>query len=230
MSGSPARKVITFGVLVAVIAALVPFSVTCSKPPRPTAGFGVSYVSGVRLLADPIAGTAPLTVRFTDESSGEITSWRWNFGDGTVIEGSGAEHRNPEHTYATANTGFIVLLTVKGPGGKADKTRTGIITVFRCSEAAVVELTQARTAIQDCLSAAGTTSLDSPVVGWDGSLGMVTAGGIDAANYLGIWKSFKATYDVGQDGSISSGTDVSWGCVRWDPAGLLGRPGWMAIV
>jgi PKD repeat protein len=226
MSGSPARKIISFGVLIATIATLVAFSVSCSKPPRPTADFTVSYVSGERLIVDPIAGTAPLTVQFTDQSVGDITSWRWNFGDGTVLDwGSDAAHRNPEHTYTTTNSGYIVVLTVKGPGGKADKTKSGVVTVFSCSEAANAELNQARQAIKDCLEVAGKTTLDAEVPDWDGSSGEVMAGDVDAANYLGIWRDFKATYHVQQDGTIASGTDVSWGCIYWNPY-ALGMPRW----
>jgi PKD repeat protein len=217
MSGSPARKIITFSALIAIIAVLVPFSVSCSKPPRPTADFSVSWVSGERLLEDPITGTAPLTVKFTDQSSGEITSWRWNFGDGPSIEGSGEEYQNPAHTYTTTNSsGFIVVLTVKGPGGKSEPTDKTAVTVLSCSEAANSELNQARKAVEDCVKAAGRNTLDSEVLGWDGSSGKVVVSGEDAAQYLGVWNHFKATYNVGQDGTIMSGTDTSWGCIWWN--------------
>jgi len=215
MPGSHVRKIITLAALVTLVGVLVPFSVSCSKPPRPTADFTISYVSGVRLIADPIAGLAPLTVRFTDRSTGDITSWRWNFGDGPAIEGSGPEHRNPEHTYTTINSGFIVVLTVKGPGGKHSTDKTEV-TVFSCSEAANSELNQARLAIKDCLKAAGTTAVDSEVAGWDGSRGVVTAGGLDAHDYLGVWREFRAVYTVDMGGEITYGTDVSWGCIQWD--------------
>lgn len=229
MPGCLAKKVINVALLIAAIALLVPFSVYCSKPSAPEAAFTVSYVSGELLvLQDYIAGTAPLTVKFNDQSTGEITTWKWNFGDGIVIEGKDEDSRNPVHQYITANTGYIVTLTVRGPGGSDDAEEMSLVSVLRCSEGAVSELGQAKAAIQSCLSAAGKTALDSRVTGWNGSRGMVTAGGLDAADYLGVWKTFKATYDVALDGSIINGTDVSWGCVYWDVAGLLGRPGWRA--
>jgi len=229
MSGRPAKRAISIMVVIAVLIALVPLSVSCSKPPAPTAAFTVSYVSGELLVSQEyIAGTAPLKIRFNDQSTGDISTWKWNFGDGTVIEGEDENSRNPVHEYTTANTGYIVTLTVRGPGGPDQKSEPGIVTVLRCSEAAVIELTQAATAIQNCLSAAGKTQLDVFGPAWDGSRGKVTVGGRDAADYLGIWKTFKAKYEVAQDGSITSGTDVSWGCVSWDPAGLLGRAGWVA--
>jgi len=217
MSGCPAKKVLTAAVLIAIIAVLVPFSASCSKPPRPTAAFTVSYVSGELLIAeDPIAGTIPLTVRFTDRSSGEITSWRWNLGDGTIVEGSGEDSREFVHTYKVSNSsGYIVLLTVRGPGGKDPHAEEGVVAVYSCSEAANVELNQARKAIEGCMGPTK-TPLDKSVTGWDGSRGEVTAGGRDAADYLGVWKTFKATYDVDVYGSITSGTDQFWGCIFWD--------------
>ena len=206
----------TIGPVIAFVVLLVPFSVSCSKPPAPTAAFAVSYVSGeLLILEDFIAGTAPLTIQFTDRSGGEITSWRWNLGDGTVIEGIDEASRNPVHTYTTTNTGYIVSLTVRGPGGKSDpKVEQGIVTVFQCSEAANSELNQARQAIKDCRGTANT--LDKFGAGWDGSRGKIMAGGRDAADYLDVWTTFKATYDVDRYGVITSGTDVSWGCIRWN--------------
>ncbi|MCD6567467.1 MAG: PKD domain-containing protein [Dehalococcoidia bacterium] len=53
-----------------------------------------------------------LTVHFNDQSSGEIASWYWNFGDGTS-----SEEQNPVHTYAQAGR-YRVSLTVTGPGGE----------------------------------------------------------------------------------------------------------------
>jgi len=60
---------------------------------------------------DRTAGNAPLTVNFSDRSTGEITSWQWNFGDGALSNAS-----SPTHVY-TAGGVFTVSLTVSGPGG-----------------------------------------------------------------------------------------------------------------
>jgi PKD repeat protein len=221
----------TIGLVIAIVALLVPFSVSCSKPPAPTAAFTASWFSGGLLTDEPIAGTAPLTVQFHNQSSGEITSWRWSLGDGTVVKGGGDEVRNFTHEYKTPNSsGYIVSLKVWGPGGKDRTVKPGTVTVFSCQEAATVESNQVKLAIQACLSAAGTNVLDSAVVGWDGSAGMVTAGGEDAADYLGVWtqEDFRATYDIAQNGMIANGTDVSWGCVCWDPSSPMGAR-WCAI-
>jgi PKD repeat protein len=231
MSGSPARKVITIGVVIVIVTLLVPFSVSCSKPLPPTAAFTFNYVSGELLKQeDYITGTAPFTVRFTDQSSGEITSWKWNFGDGPAVEG-GRELRSITHTYEAANSsGYIIVLTVRGPGGTRTKeSDPGIVTVLGCSEAANSELNGAEAAVQSCLNAAGKSQLDVFDSAWDGSRGKVMAGGRDAADYLGVWKAFKATYNVTKDGTMTSGTDVSWHCVFWEASGRLGKGGWREL-
>jgi PKD repeat protein len=73
--------------------------------------------------AMPTAGLAPLTVTFTDASTGNPTSWTWDFGDG----GTSTE-RNPHHTY-TAVGNHTVTLTVTGPNGSDTTTIPGYITV-----------------------------------------------------------------------------------------------------
>jgi PKD repeat protein/subtilisin family serine protease len=82
-------------------------------PPAPVADF----------TASPTGGPAPLTVQFTDRSTGEITSWRWDFGDG----GTSTE-RNPSYTYQKPGS-YTVSLTVEGPGGRNTKTAQNFITV-----------------------------------------------------------------------------------------------------
>src|SRR5262245_15817792 len=66
-------------------------------------------------------GDAPLTVVFTDGSRGDVTSWAWDFGDGTS-----SLERNPVHTYASADT-YSVTLTVAGPHGSDGRRRTDLV-------------------------------------------------------------------------------------------------------
>ncbi len=50
--------------------------------------------------ATPPEGRAPLTVTFTDTSTGSPDNWRWDFGDGTT-----SSARNPPpHVYTAAGT------------------------------------------------------------------------------------------------------------------------------
>jgi len=69
-------------------------------------------------------GVAPLTVVFTDRSSGAITAWSWDFGDG-----DGSHEPSPAHTYTTPAS-HSVSLTVTGPGGSDTRVRSGVVRVF----------------------------------------------------------------------------------------------------
>ena len=52
-------------------------------------------------------------VGFIDESEGKITSWKWDFGDGTT-----STEQHPLHQYKEAGK-YIVVLNVEGPAGKS---------------------------------------------------------------------------------------------------------------
>ncbi len=85
--------------------------------------------------ADKTSGAAPLTVQFTDQSTGSITSYAWDFGDGGT-----SSLKNPAHTYTAAGT-YTVTLTVTGHGGSDSETRTSFITVTESTDAPVAEFT-----------------------------------------------------------------------------------------
>jgi PKD repeat protein len=76
----------------------------------------------------PTSGTGPLTVVFSDLSSGgngAITTWDLDFGDGYAhASGPGPW----THDYLTVGT-YTVKLTVTAPGGTDTETKTGYITV-----------------------------------------------------------------------------------------------------
>jgi PKD repeat protein len=74
--------------------------------------------------ATPLTGTAPLTVAFTDTSTGTVTGYSWNFGDGTTPSTA----QSPSHQYSTAGS-YTVSLTVTGPAGTNTKTQSNYITV-----------------------------------------------------------------------------------------------------
>ena len=80
----------------------------------PTAGF-----SGV-----PTQGSGPLTVQFTDLSSGDPAEWSWDFGDGTP----NATLQDPLHVYTSSGT-YTVTLTVRNEFGMSTERKNGYITV-----------------------------------------------------------------------------------------------------
>ena len=71
--------------------------------------------------ADVVSGKVPLQVQFTDTSSGEPTSWLWDFGDG-----SKSNLQNPAHTYM-ASGNYTVNLTVSNANGSDSLTRIDYI-------------------------------------------------------------------------------------------------------
>ncbi|MGB4234549.1 MAG: PKD domain-containing protein [Methanoregulaceae archaeon] len=85
--------------------------------------------------ADPRTGDAPLTVQFTDESTGlGITSWQWNFGDGST-----STTQSPLYVYNTAGT-YTVTLTVANDGGANTNVKTNYITVSPAPPANIIKL------------------------------------------------------------------------------------------
>jgi PKD repeat protein len=71
----------------------------------------------------PTSGPRPLTVAFTNTSTGDYDTSAWTFGDG-----GSSSSTNPSYTYTAAGT-YTVTLTVDGPGGTDAMTRTSYITV-----------------------------------------------------------------------------------------------------
>jgi PKD repeat protein len=71
----------------------------------------------------PTRGSVPLSVRFTDASTGSPTSWLWDFGDQTS-----ATSANPAHTYTSPGR-RTVTLTVTAGGASNTMTRKGYIRI-----------------------------------------------------------------------------------------------------
>jgi serine protease len=71
----------------------------------------------------PTSGDAPLTVNFTDQSTGSPTSWSWDFGDGYT-----STAQNPTHEYGSAGT-YTVELTASNAYGSDTETKVDYITV-----------------------------------------------------------------------------------------------------
>jgi PKD repeat protein/endonuclease/exonuclease/phosphatase family metal-dependent hydrolase len=82
---------------------------------------------GAVFTAAPASGAYPsLTVTFTDASTGIVTNWFWNFGDGATSNTTTTT--SVKHTYTTAGV-YTVAETVTGPGGTNTNTQTGLISV-----------------------------------------------------------------------------------------------------
>lgn len=89
---------------------LTPPDGTCHQavPAAPTAAFTAASISGNN-------------VQFIDQSTGNPTSWAWDFGDGGT-----STQRNPQHNYAAPGN-YAVRLTVSNAGGSNEIVK--VITV-----------------------------------------------------------------------------------------------------
>jgi len=83
-----------------------------------------SMGTSANFSASPTSGVAPLSVQFSDTSSGSISSWSWNFGDGQT-----STSQNPQHTYTNTGT-YTVSLSVNGSSGSDSETKTNYIAVY----------------------------------------------------------------------------------------------------
>jgi PKD repeat protein len=92
--------------------------------PVPAATFTYSLTTN----ADNTEGVAPLTVSFTSiVSSGIVTNWLWDFGDGTTS--NTYTSLSVSHTYTNAGV-YSVRQTVSGPGGTNIYTVPNLYTVL----------------------------------------------------------------------------------------------------
>jgi PKD repeat protein len=136
--------------------------------------------------ASPSSGPAPLTVSFTDQSTGGPTSWAWDFGD----PGSGSDNtstiQNPLHTYASPGTYTVTLTPSNAVGTGTPATRT--ITVTDPPTGGSNVLVGAGD-IADC----GRTTDESTAQLLDGIAGTVFVAG-DGANPSGTATQYSTCY------------------------------------
>jgi PKD repeat protein len=84
-----------------------------ASAPQPVADF----------TQDVTNGQPPLSVSFTDASTGQPTSWAWNFGDGNT-----SSQQNPSYQYSNAGN-FLASLTVSNSTGSDTRTNSFYIRV-----------------------------------------------------------------------------------------------------
>jgi PKD repeat protein len=78
--------------------------------------------------AYPTSGPLPLNVNFTDQSTGNPSSWYWDFGDGLT-----STVQNPTHTYSTAGT-YSVSMTAENEYGSNKKEKFNLISVTQSND------------------------------------------------------------------------------------------------
>lgn len=91
---------------------------------RTSAGLiNAGAIPSTEFFADVRTGDPPLTVQFHDYSSGNPTSWEWQFGDGGI-----SSEKDPVHTYSSVGY-YNTSLTTENAFGSDTITRTNHIRV-----------------------------------------------------------------------------------------------------
>jgi PKD repeat protein len=115
------------------------YDVVVTNPGGQTGTIQVDVAVPPAVVADfagtPTGGPAPLTVAFTDQSTGAPFSWSWDFGDGNT-----STAQNPTNVYTTPGT-YTVSLTATGLGGSDTKTVTDFISVSSMANFSATPLT-----------------------------------------------------------------------------------------
>ena len=128
--------------------------ITVAAPQPPVASFSGSPTSGIN----------PLTVNFTDTSTGQPTSWAWNFGDGGT-----STAQNPSHVYTAAGT-YSVTLTATNTVGSNTLTKTNYITVTPPPPDFTISISPAKQTVHK----GGSTSYTITITPSNGFTGQVT--------------------------------------------------------
>jgi len=125
--------------------------ITVKGTPPPTANF----------YGKPTYGKAPLTVKFTDTSTGSPTGWFWDFGDG-----SDDTVQHPVHSYASAGK-YTVSLTASDAAGSTTKTRLQYITVKSGTPTPTPTCTPSQCEPHETPQVSGTTEDGKIRLDWD---------------------------------------------------------------
>lgn len=105
--------------------------ITVSKQLAPVAQF----------IGKPTSGTAPLNVKFTDQSTNTPTSWKWEYRKGSGSWTQFAKNKNPSYTFPAAGS-YDIRLTASNKGGSDVETKTAYITVTTPVRRPVARFTQ----------------------------------------------------------------------------------------
>ena len=147
--------------------------------------------------ATPTVGIRPLTVSFTDTTSGPVTSWLWSFGDLDT-----STDQNPVHTYSFSGT-YTVSMAATGPGGSDVETKSDYIVVTEPLPMADFSATPTSGARPLAVSFTDTTS--GPVTSWLWSFGdLVTS---TAQNPVHTY-TISGSYTVSMAATGPGGSDV----------------------
>ncbi|MEI6085370.1 MAG: PKD domain-containing protein [Verrucomicrobiota bacterium] len=134
--------------------------------------------------ATPTTGTGPLTVTFTDLSTGSISNRFWSFGDGGTTNTTAT---SVTRTYVAPGTNTVTLI-VSGPGGVSTNTKPAFISVV--------------------MYPAGDVNGSTTVTTGDALLINQVAVGLRTTNDAVFVGAGYSNGDVNQDGAITTGDSL----------------------
>jgi PKD repeat protein len=146
----------------------------------------------------PTSGTAPLTVQFTDTSTGSPTNWTWDFGDGNT-----STLEDPGYTYVSNGT-YDIQLTATNAAGSNITTQTGYIIVGDTVPVAGF-LASSTTGTAPLIVEFTDTSSGSPA-SWTWDFGDGTTGSDENPSHT---YSSEGTYSVSLIASNTAGSNTS---------------------
>ena len=122
-----------------------------------------------------LSGCGPVNAIFTDGttiSSGTITGWDWDFGDGT----SHGNTQNPAHSYTTPGTYTVTLTTLSDKGCASSFTVTDMIHVYPYPIAEFIVYPQPTTIHNPKITF---TDISKGAIGWTWDFGDITPNDIN---------------------------------------------------
>ena len=150
---------------------------TASKTAATVINVASVALPAVNFSASPSTGAAPLSVAFTNTTTGSVTTWAWNFGDGTT-----SNVQSPTHVYSTPGS-YTVVLTATGTGGTASKTGT-TISVSAAPTLPVVNFSASASSGTAPLSVAFTNTTTGPVTTWAWNFGDGTTSNLNSPTHV----------------------------------------------
>ena len=151
------------------------------------------------IIALSLTGCAPLTVNFSDSTTGDVLSYLWNFGDDATSSDS-----NPTHIYNNPGT-YTVSLTVSDTCGT--DTDQVVVTVNSCVAELILTKTSEPQGGNDCLSAVSLYKGDTIAYTlWCQPFGDTGAANVVLTDYL----------DLGVEVVDTGGGTLSGSILTWD--------------
>ena len=180
---------------------------TVSKTATTPISVGTPAAPVIAFNGSPTIGSAPLNVTFTNSTTGQVTTWAWNFGDGTT-----STLKSPTHTYDSPGS-YSVALTATGPGGTVTKTASSAITVSSTPAAPVVDFSASVTSGPAPLSVAFSNTTTGSVTTWAWDFGDGTRSNAQSPSHTykaeGIYRVTLTAIGPGGSASKASVTAIT---------------------